>query len=38
MPDISHTSQMKFKMDKGDYEKMKNWFDIIDWETELEGK
>ena len=38
MPEISHTSQMKFKMDKGDYEKMKNLFDIIDWETELEGK
>ena len=38
MPEISHTSQMKFKMDKGAYERMKNLFDIIDWETELEGK
>ena len=35
MPEISKTSQIKYKMDKSDYEKMRNLFGTINWETEL---
>jgi len=38
VPEISKTSQIKYKMDKGDYEKMRNLFGAINWETELDGK
>ncbi|KAK2140165.1 hypothetical protein LSH36_1457g00019 [Paralvinella palmiformis] len=38
VPEISKTLQIKYKMDKGDYEKMRNLFGAINWETELDGK
>ena len=38
VPEIRKTSQMKYKIDKGDYEKMRNLFGTINWETELDGK
>jgi len=38
VPEISKSSQIKYKMDKGDYEKMRSLFGAINWETELDGK